>query len=134
MPPMLPGFLVAALGFATLFVLLGRIGGLAKAKQLGAARALAAGRAGRGARIAFFVALGAMGGGTCLTFGGVAARDARRARACVAACRERGYAEGVIRGSVAMDPRRPGRHAFVACACAGGPAAPLELEAERLVR
>jgi hypothetical protein len=65
----------------------------------------------------------------------VAARDARRARACTAACRERGYEEGLIRGSSAMDPRRPGRHAFVACACEGGPApAPLELEAELLVR
>jgi hypothetical protein len=134
-PPMLPGLLIAAVGFVTLFVLLGASGALAKSKQLAALRELASGRAGRGARLAFFFAVGAMGVGSCLTFAAVAAGDAKRAQACAATCRERGYQRGVIRGSTAKDANNPKRHAFVACACEGGSAPdPLELEADTIVR
>jgi hypothetical protein len=130
--PMLPGVLVAMAGFVTLFVLLGRQGALAKSKQLAALGDLASGRAGRGARVAFFIALAGMLVGSCLCFAGVAAGDAERRKACVATCRERGYERGIIQGSTAMDPKNPKRHAFVACACEGGRPEPLELEADRL--
>src|SRR5687768_14883672 len=130
---MLPGFLVFAAGFVILFALLAKHGALAKSRQIGALRDMAAGRLGAGSRRLFFVGIIALVVGTCGTFAGVAAKDAARARSCKKLCEERGYREAKIRGSTAMDPNNPKRHAFVACACSGGPAPdPLEIDRESL--
>jgi hypothetical protein len=129
----LPGFLVFAAGFLLLFALLARHGALARSKQIGALRDLAAGRRGARGRTLLLLAIGALVAGTCGTFAGVTAGDAARARRCRAACEARGYRAGAIRGSTERDPANPRRHRFVACACEGGPAPdPLELDSKSL--
>ncbi|NUP06861.1 MAG: hypothetical protein HOW73_12485 [Polyangiaceae bacterium] len=128
-----PGLLVAAAGFCLLFGLLASEGALGKSRQLAATGDLASGRAGRTKKRLFFVAIAALGLGTCGTFAGVAANDSKRAKACEKTCAERGYAKGHIRGSEKKDANARGRSAFVACACEGGPAPdPLELRADTL--
>lgn len=129
----LPGVALAAIGFVILFGLLASEDALSKSRQFAALGRLGSGRAGGGKRLAFFLALAAMGFGACGAFAGVAASDNARARACERTCKERGYARGSIRGSTAVDPQKPQRHAFVACACEGGTSSePLELRADEL--
>ena len=130
---LLPGVLIAGAGFVVLFALLSSVGALAKSKQLSAIGELASGRAGRAKRVMFFLALAAMGLGACGAFAGVSVSDSERRHACERNCKERGYAKGTVGGSSARDAARPSRHAFVACACEGGPAPdPLEFPADQL--
>lgn len=124
------GFGLAAIGFIILFVLLASQGAMAKSRQFAAMGDLAAGRAGSGKRALFFLALLAMFFGTCGVFGGVTAGDAQRRKACETTCKDKGYKSGKIRGSA---EKSGGKHAFVACACEGGPDPdPLELKADSL--
>lgn len=125
-----PGLLVAAVGFAVLFSLLGSVGALAKSKQIGALRAIAAGDAGSGKRKLLFFALSAMALGTCGVFGGVAKSDGERAAACQHACETRRYALGRIGPAAKPTKGRPGP----ACLCSGGENAgvPFEMPADDL--
>lgn len=128
-----PGLVLAALGFCLFFALLASQGAMAKSKQLAAMGELASGRAGKTKKLLFTCALIALGVGACATFGGVAANDSKRRKACEATCRDRGYEKGAIRGSEKSDPKARGRSLFVACACERGPAPdPLELKADDL--
>jgi hypothetical protein len=129
----LPGVLVAGLGFCLMFGLLASVGALSKSKQLSAFGALLSGRAGTARQLLFFLGIATMALGSCGAFAGVAISDAGRARACEQFCRSRGYARGSLGPSRASDPKYPGRAAFVACTCAGGPAPdPLETRAADL--
>jgi len=130
MQVLLPGLAIAAVGFAILFGLLASVAALAKSKQLSAFGTLASGRAGAGRRALFFIALAAMGIGTCGVFGGVARSDGERAKACQRVCVERGYAEGRIGSSAHPDPKRPA----AACLCSGGASGgtPFETRADEL--
>lgn len=130
---LLPGGLMAAVGFVLLFGLLASQGALDKSKQLGALSDVASGKAGGASKVLLLVALLLMALGACGVFAGVAASDQGRARACAEMCKQRGYTKGTIGGSREMDPKKPGRHAFVACTCAGGAnPAPLETRADEL--
>ena len=136
---MSPGFVVFGalffIGFATIFVLIGRQGALAKSKQLSALGALSRGAAGRGAQLAFFIALGGVFFGACGLFGTVAAGDAQRRKACEETCASRGYAKGAIGPSKEKDPKNKNRPMFVACHCTGhATEPPLELQADVLQR
>ena len=125
------GTLLFFAGTITIMGVMFAHGGVQKSKQFEVVGKVASGRAGRGARIAFFVGLASAIVGACSLFAGVAANDRARAKKCVATCRERGYADGKIRASTAVDPKK--RTAFVACACErGGPPDPLELHADSL--
>ena len=127
---LLPGVGLFAVGFLTIFVLLALQGAMAKSRQFAAVGDLAAGRAGGGKRVAFFLGLAAIGIGALVTFAGVGAGDAARKKACEERCKDRGYERGKIRGSTEKDG---GRHKFVACACEGGPDPdPLELDSRDL--
>jgi hypothetical protein len=128
--PFLIGVVLAGGGFVLLFGLLAKQGALSKSKQFAALSAMASGQAGAATRRWFFLAIAAMGLGTCSIFVGVGAKDAARRRACETTCKTRGYERGVIRGST---EESRGKHAFVACACEGG-GETLELRADDLVR
>jgi hypothetical protein len=127
-----PGALLFCCGFVALFGLLASEGALATRRQFGALANVAAGRAGTTKRVVLGCGALAIVCGACGSFTGVAARDGERARRCEQTCTERGYTDATIRGSTEME--NEGRHAFVACACTGGPAPdPLELDAEALM-
>jgi len=128
---LLPGAMIAALGFATLFGLLASVSALSKSKQLGAMAILAAGEAGGARRLLFFASVLAMVLGTCGAFGGVAASDHERARACQRTCVDRGYAQGRVGPAQKPDRKRPGP----TCGCSGGASAstPLEVHVDDLV-
>lgn len=128
----LPGLLLFIVGFFMLFGLLVSEGALAKHKQRSALGKIASGRAGTTKRLVFGCGVLAIICGACGSFTGVGLRDQERARRCEQTCTERGYADAKIRGSTEMESS--GQHAFVACACTGGPAPdPLELDAEALM-
>jgi hypothetical protein len=130
---LLPGLSLAALGFALLFGLLASQGALAKHRQFAATADLASGRAGTTKRLLFGLSILGLGCGLCGTFAGVGRSDDLRRQRCVETCTQRGYTKGEIRGSTEMS-EKAGRHAFVACACSGGPDPdPLELEADALM-
>jgi len=129
---LVPGLIVAALGFVLLFGLLVRQGALDKSKQFGALSGLASGEGGVLGKVLLALALLMMGLGACGVFAGVAASDAGRSRACSDPCKQKGYTRGSIGGSKALDPQTR-RHAFVACTCTGGPnPTPLETRADDL--
>lgn len=129
---LLPGLALAAVGFVVLFGLLASVSALAKSKQFDAMRALASGHAGPAKRGLFFFSVVAMAFGACGVFGGVAASDGDRARACQRACIDRGYAEGRIGPSAHPDAKRP----VPACTCTGGAdgSTPFEMRADELAR
>lgn len=130
---LVPGLIVAALGFVLLFGLLISQGALDKSKQFGALSGLASGEGGALGKVLLALALLMMGLGACGVFAGVAASDAGRSRACTNLCKQKGYTRGSIGGSKALDPQNPRRHAFVACTCTGGPnPTPLETRADDL--
>ncbi len=114
----LPGLALFAAGFVVLFGLLAAVGALAKSKQLPALRGLASGAHGAGKRRLFFVACGLLAVGACGSFAGVARHDARRARACVALCVERGHSSGRIGPASTPAPKHP----VPVCRCEGGDA------------
>lgn len=128
----LPGMVLAGIGFVILFVLLASVDALAKSRQLAAAGHLASGRAGPGKRVLFFIAVALLVVGALLSFAGVAASDARRTRVCTETCIAKGHRRGVIGPSKEKHPQRPSAAAFVACACTGGTAPPVELRADSL--
>ena len=125
-----PGALLAAIGFVTLFGLLGSEGALAKSKQLAATRDLASGRSGRTKRVLFGLSVFLLMCGACGFFLGIGAIDGRERARCQQTCEARGYFEGTIGGSKAMEGDE---HAFVACTCTSGfETEPLELRADSL--
>lgn len=129
---LVPGLIVAALGFVLFFGLLVSQGALDKSKQFGALSGLASGQGGVLGKVLLALALLLMGLGACGVFAGVAASDAGRSRACTNLCKQKGYTRGSIGGSKALDPQTR-RHAFVACTCTGGPSpTPLETRADDL--
>lgn len=125
-----PGALLAAIGFVTLFGLLGSEGALAKSKQLSATRDLASGRSGRTKRALFGLAVFLLMCGTCGFFVGIGAIDGQERTRCQQTCVAKGYHEGTIGGSKQMYGNR---HAFVACTCTSDfETEPLELRADSL--
>ena len=126
-----PGLALAALGFIVLFGLLASVSALAKSKQLGALGTIASGQAGGAKRGLFIFAVIAMVAGSCGVFGGVAASDGERAKACSQLCTSSGYAEGRIGAASKPDPKHPSP----ACICSGGASAatPFETPADSLV-
>ena len=128
----LPGVVLAGVGFVILFSLVASVGALEKSRQLAALGHLASGRAGSGKRALTFVAIALLFFGSCAAFGGVAASDARRARACLGACAAKGHPSGKIGPSEARHPQKPNAAAFVACKCSGGPGSPVDLPADSL--
>ncbi len=126
------GFVTFFIGFATLFGLFAVHGALGKSRQFGATSDLASGRLGGGSQVLFFLAFALLPLGACGMFAGVAMGDSRRGTSCRDTCHERGYREGRIQGSKAMDPKRPNAHAFVACACSGGASPDLEINSAEL--
>ena len=133
MPLMLPGALVAMLGFAVLMVVVFGAGGANRQRQVGVASEVLAGARGRGRKLWFLAGLLMTVLGTCGAFAGVAAQDQRQRDACDATCESRGYAKAEIRGSNERDPPGSKRHAFIACVCSEGTdLQPWEMPADEL--
>ncbi len=126
----LPGALLAMLGFALFFGLLAAQGALAKSRQFAALGDVLSGRAGAGRRRLAIVAFLCMGFGACGAFVGVSVGDRK---ACETFCTGRGYQRATLRPSTARNPKNPGQAAFRACACEGGPDPdPLEVVATQI--
>jgi hypothetical protein len=115
----LPGLVIAAIGFVLLSGLLASAGALAKSKQFAAFGDLSSGRLGPGKRRLFRIAIAALALGSCGVFAGVARSDQARARACSDSCRADGFTSGKIGGSTERRPQNPNVHLFVACICTG---------------
>lgn len=131
---MLPGAILAMLGFGSLMAVMFSSGGVAKSRQFSVLGQLASGQHGSGKRVWLLVSIACALLGTCGAFAGVAVGDAQRREACERTCEQRGYAQGKIQGSKERVNGSKGKHAFVACACTQGPEPdPLELRADDLL-
>ncbi len=122
------------LGFGTMMAVVFSSGGAAKSKQFGTVGGVLAGQHGTKKKGLFVAGIVMALLGTCASFVGVSASDAKRRRVCVETCESKGYANGAIQGSKRREPPESGKHAFVACVCTTGPDPdPLELRADSLV-
>ncbi len=130
----LPGGILAAIGFVLFFGLLVSMNALSRSRQFGAIAEAASGRAGAWRLAVLGLAVFLLVAGALASFAGVMMSDASRSKACVASCASRGYTKGVIRGSTAKDPKEPRHNAFVACACEGGASPPIEFPASDLAK
>ena len=129
----LPGVVLFMLGFATLMAVVFASGGVAKSKQVGVVSDVLAGRQGPNKKRIFVVGLVMTLLGTCASFSGVLASDAKRRSACIEMCEAKGYAGGKIQASEPRDRPGSGKHTFVACACSDGPDPdPFEMRADEL--
>ncbi len=125
------GLALLGLGFVCHFGLLTSLGAISKSKQLGAWFDAITGRRGSAPKIIARANLLALMVGLPLLFLGFALGDSARRQSCAQECRTRGFTAGVIRGSKQIDPVRPNKHLFVACACTGQ-GETLELDASTL--
>ncbi|MDP3221236.1 MAG: hypothetical protein Q8S73_44545 [Deltaproteobacteria bacterium] len=130
-PIMAVGIALAFIGFGLFAGVLFGTGGASKSKQFQVIGEVLGGRHGPGRKRAMLLGLVMTVLGTCTTFAGVTAHDARRAPRCQAYCLQQGYTRSEIGPSDATaDGGR--RVAFVACTCTRADGARTQTRADDL--
>ncbi len=131
-PAFFAGLAILFLSGITFLVILFGNGGWNRSKQFGVIVSVARGDFGKTNRRLMFASLGGVVLGMLVLFSGVAAEDEARARRCSNRCVQEGHTYGKLGPSVEMSMNRRNSPAFLACTCAGGPLAPVELRADSL--